>query len=291
MFEEMRTRELFNWMFCGMVLAAFVLVQFSSNIFLMDVGMQLMFYVVVPVSYFGSQFRKQKVPVTHVVFLKGASRWILPAISLVMLSMFFSIGILWLQLRMLAPIAPQMVDYLLKPASLPDNTAYLITVSLIVAVIGPIAEEFMFRGLLLKRLIVKTSMWEGVWLSSLLFGMLHMDFFGAFLFGVTASILYLLTDNLLIPILLHVFHNSLVVGLMYVSPGWPQWLTVAESADIYAKAVPNAIALLVSGTLLLAVILRLAQILNQKKEDEKYQAALKKEAEAIENETNNPETP
>lgn len=291
MFEEMRTRDFVRWMFFGILIAAFALVQLSPNPLILDVGIQLTFYVIVPVLYFGRQFQKQQVPLSRVVFLKGASRWLLPLAGLVTLSTFFSMAMLWLQLRVLMPVAPWMVDSLLERAPFPDNTAYLITVSLIVAVIGPIAEEFMFRGLLLKRLISKTSMWEGIGTSSLLFGMLHMDFFGAFLFGVTASILYLLTDNLLIPILLHIFHNSLVVGLMFISPGWPEWLTVMESADIYTKAVPNAIVLFVTSILIFAVILRLAQSLNKKNEEEMYQAFLKKQREALQNEPDHPEMP
>ncbi|KOF10650.1 hypothetical protein AC739_08290 [Planococcus glaciei] len=291
MFEEMRTRDFVRWMFFGILIAAFALVQLSQNPLILDVGIQLTFYVIVPVLYFGRQFQKQQVPLSRVVFLKGASRWLLPLTGLVTLSTFFSMAMLWLQLRVLMPVAPWMVDSLLERAPFPDNIAYLITVSLIVAVIGPIAEEFMFRGLLLKRLISKTSMWEGIGTSSLLFGMLHMDFFGAFLFGVTASILYLLTDNLLIPILLHIFHNSLVVGLMFISPGWPEWLTVMESADIYTKAVPNAIVLFVTSILIFAVILRLAQSLNKKKEEEKYQVFLKKQREALQNEPDHPEMP
>lgn len=291
MFEEMRTRDFVRWMFFGILIAAFILVQLSPNPLVLDVGVQLTFYVIVPVLYFGRQFQKQQVPLSHVVFLKGALRWLLPLAGLVTLSTFFSMAMLWLQLRVLMPVAPWMVDSLLERAPFPDNIAYLITVSLIVAVIGPIAEEFMFRGLLLKRLISKTSMWEGIGTSSLLFGMLHMDFFGAFLFGMTASILYLLTDNLLIPILLHIFHNSLVVGLMFISPGWPEWLTVMESADIYTKAVPNAIVLFVTSILIFAVILRLAQSLNKKKEEEKYQAFLKKQREALQNEPDHPEMP
>ena len=277
MFEEMRTRDFVRWMFFGMVLSAFLFIQLSSDPLVMDVGMQLAFYVAVPVWYFGRQFQKQHVPLSRVVFLKGAARWLVPLFGLVTLSTFFSIGMLWLQLRTLMAVAPWMVDYILEPVPFPDNTVYLVAVSLIIAVIGPIAEEFMFRGLLLKRLIAKTSMWEGIGTSSLLFGLLHMDFFGAFLFGVTASILYLLTDNLLIPILLHIFHNSFVVGTLFINPDWPEWLTVMESTDIYTKAVPNAIVLLISGILILAVILRLAQNLNKKKEDEKSEALLKNE--------------
>nr|WP_316045951.1 hypothetical protein [Planococcus glaciei] len=88
--------------------------------------------------------------------------------------------------------------------------------------------------------------------------------------------MYLLTDNLLIPILLHIFHNSLVVGLMFISPGWPEWLTVMESADIYTKAVPNAIVLFVTSILIFAVILRLAQSLNKKKRRREVPGLLKK---------------
>lgn len=290
MFEEMRTRDLLSWMFFGMLLSIFLLVPLSPNALWANIGFQLVFYIM-PAWYFSVQFKKQQVPLSHVVFFKGSLHWLLPIAGLAALAMAFSFGMIWLRMRILTPVAPQTVDYILAPPPFPDNMAYMVVLSLMVAIIGPIAEEFIFRGLLLKRLIAKTSMWEGIWISSLLFGMLHVNFFAAFTFGLLASILYLLTDNLLLPILLHIFHNSLVVVRIYISPSWPEWLTLTESADIYAKAVPNAILLLASSVLLLAVILRLADSLQQKKEEEKYQAALKKQAEALADETNDPETP
>jgi membrane protease YdiL (CAAX protease family) len=288
MFEEMSTRDLLRWMVFGMLLSVFLLVPLSSNVLWANIGFQLVFYIA-PACYFSSQFKKQQVPLSRVVFFRGSLRWFVPLVGLAVLAMAFSLGMVWLHLRMLTLFAPGTIDYFLAPAPFPDNTAYLVAISLIVAIIGPIAEEFIFRGLLLKRLIVKTSVWEGIGLSSLLFAMLHMNFFGAFLFAVTASMLYLLTDNLLIPILLHIFHNSLVIAQTFISPDSPEWLMLADSSDIYTKAVPNAIVLLVSSVLILAVILRLAQSLHKKKEEEKYRAALKKEAEALLNEPKNPE--
>ena len=65
---------------------------------------------------------------------------------------------------------------------------YLLIEIVMITILAPIVEEFFFRGVILQRLIKKTSIWGGILISSLLFGILHADIIGAFVFGVIAAL-------------------------------------------------------------------------------------------------------
>lgn len=264
----MKSRHLFGWMLGASIAAIFILLQVTENPLIIDVAIQLVFYVVVPIWFFGYHFKKRGVKLRQVVFIRGTARWLLPVFGLTALSMAFSIGMIWLLLRALMPIAPAAVDFVLTPQPLPDALWYLVATGFIVAVIGPIAEEFVFRGLILNRLITKFGFWNGLGLSSVIFGMFHIDFFGAFFFAVVASLLYLKTGNLLVPILLHIVNNTVAVYQSYVNPSFPQWLMVTSVNDLYTKSVPNLIVLLASLALLLLVIARMARGVEDKLEED-----------------------
>lgn len=82
-------------------------------------------------------------------------------------------------------------------------------------ILAPLVEELVFRGVLLNRLKLRIGIIPAILVSSFLFGIGH-EFEGmisAFLFGICMCILYLKTDNILIPITVH-FINNLVVTLL-----------------------------------------------------------------------------
>ena len=217
--------------------------------------------------FFRYHFRKQGRSVREVVFKEGAVEWLPRLLGFVVISIAFSMSIFWLQLFALYPIFPGFVDFLLEPIPMPENPIYLVITLVSIAIIGPIAEEFIFRGVLLHRMMKKTSMWGGILISSILFGLLHADVFGAFIFGVIASLLYLKTRNLLIPILMHIINNSIAVIWMYVAPTWPKW-GIMESSELYDKALPNAIVLVISSILMGWIIVRLVKSLPKKSTEE-----------------------
>ena len=77
-------------------------------------------------------------------------------------------------------------------------------------VIAPILEELAFRGVILHRWAHKFGLKKSILLSSLLFGIVHPDVLGAFLFGVGMCILYLRFQSLWVPIISHGFYNFVV---------------------------------------------------------------------------------
>lgn len=264
MFEEKRTRFVHGWMAGAFIVAIFILLQATQNVLLIGIAMQLVFYVVLPMAFLSYHFKKRCVKLRQVIFFQGTMHWLLPIFGLTVLVLAFSMSVYWLQLRALIPIAPSAVNFALTPQPFPDALWYLIATSFILSIIAPIAEEFVFRGLVLNRLMAAFGFWGGLGLSSIIFGLFHVNFFGAFLFAVVASLLYLKTGNLLVPILLHIANNLIAVYQSFVNPFFPQWLMVSSINDLYSKSMPNLVVLIASLALLLLIIAWLARGLENK---------------------------
>jgi membrane protease YdiL (CAAX protease family) len=95
-------------------------------------------------------------------------------------------------------------------------------------VVGPAVEEFTFRGLLFTRLSLKYSPRTALILSSLMFGLLHFDFVGAFIFGLVAASLYAHSRSLIAPFALHAVNNLIAFTGFFADPTSdapiPSWL-------------------------------------------------------------------
>ncbi|TWT25321.1 CPBP family intramembrane glutamic endopeptidase [Planomicrobium sp. CPCC 101110] len=270
MFEEMPARHLFGFLALAIGVSIIIMFELSASDQMIEVVFQLVLYVFVPILYFSYYFHKHGTSITDVLFLRGLFRWMPLIGALVCLSFLFSAGMLWFQMYILLPVAPWLVDFFTGTIPLPGSTLYALFTLIIITVVGPIAEEFIFRGVLLKRIIVKTTMWSGVIISSLIFGMLHADIVGAFLFGVLASLLYLRTGNLLVPILFHAVNNTVASYLMFVPGARPDWLYILDSTEVYAEATPYAAMLICSALFLVLAIWILSRGLEKKLRDEQF---------------------
>ncbi|PTM56954.1 CPBP family intramembrane glutamic endopeptidase [Desmospora activa] len=85
---------------------------------------------------------------------------------------------------------------------------------LIIGVVGPIAEEVVFRGLLMKLMWRKIGVGLSILLSSVIFALFHADvaFFAPLLaMGLVMGILYAWFRSLWAPILFHIVNNSVSV--------------------------------------------------------------------------------
>lgn len=266
MFEEMKMRYFIGLLVLWLIAFGIVAIFYPYSDDFIETGITLILYVVVPITFFRYYFRKHGISVRVVVFKKGSGSWLPSLVGIMVLSIAFSLSVFWLQLYALMPISPGLVDFFLEPITMPQGPIYLAITIISIALIGPIAEEFIFRGMLLHRMMKKTSMWGGILISSILFGILHADIIGATIFGIVTSLLYLKTGNLLIPILLHIFNNSIAVILTFVAPSWPGW-AVGEKSDIYTHILPNSIVLAISSILMILVVVRLAKGLRRKSEE------------------------
>ena len=81
-------------------------------------------------------------------------------------------------------------------------------------IVGPVMEEFVFRALILQRLMVKYGTSSAIVLSSIFFGILHFEnLISASVFGLMMCLLFLQSRNLWLPILFHITNNGLAVCL------------------------------------------------------------------------------
>ena len=96
--------------------------------------------------------------------------------------------------------------------------SYLISL-ISLAVIPAICEEIIFRGLICSALKEKGH-WFAVILSSVMFAIFHFSpsqLLYPICFGIILSIVYLKTNNILFPILLHFINNALTLSIQYFS--------------------------------------------------------------------------
>lgn len=129
---------------------------------------------------------------------------------------------------------------------LSSSDLFYLTISSVLC--APIIEELVFRGVLFNRLKIRIGIIPAILLSSVLFGIGH-DFGGiisATLFGICMCILYLETDNILIPMSIHFLNNLIAVILE---------ITEAESYVINtAFIIPLTIITVILSFLLLKYI-------------------------------------
>jgi membrane protease YdiL (CAAX protease family) len=112
---------------------------------------------------------------------------------------------------------------LLSNVSSPAMEIYL---TLFTVVIAPVAEEFIFRGVLypfIKQLGYPKTALIGV---SLLFAFIHWDvaiFIPLFLLALALTWLYEKTDNLMAPIFAHALFNGINLTILDLQKFFPHW--------------------------------------------------------------------
>jgi membrane protease YdiL (CAAX protease family) len=92
-----------------------------------------------------------------------------------------------------------------------------------VVVFGPLVEELVFRGLVLRRLAARWGSTAAIIVSSLAFGVPHADAaVGATIFGVAMALLYFRSQTLVVPILAHMANNLVAYLMLWY---WPDYMT------------------------------------------------------------------
>lgn len=87
-------------------------------------------------------------------------------------------------------------------------------------ILGPILEEVVFRGIVLRGLLSTYSVSKAVWMSAILFGLIHVEprlIPSAILFGLFFGYVYVKTKSLGLPVILHLIANLSVILANYLS--------------------------------------------------------------------------
>ena len=92
---------------------------------------------------------------------------------------------------------------------------------LMVAVIGPIVEEYVFRGAITRPLLQQYSPTKAIWISGAIFGLFHINpaqVLPAFLLGIVLAWVYYRTASLKPVIVMHIVNNSISCWFMAKYP-------------------------------------------------------------------------
>lgn len=100
-----------------------------------------------------------------------------------------------------------------------DSVTHLFMNLLIVAGLAAFSEEIFFRGALQRFIQEKTKNGHlSVWIAALVFSIIHFQFYGFFprlLLGALLGYLFLYTNNLWTPIIMHFINNATIIVLNY----------------------------------------------------------------------------
>lgn len=139
----------------------------------------------------------------------------------ILINITLTIGLFITVIYVVRYISPSLINEILNETNESDTgTLYSTIVNAIGAsFIGPIAEEFMFRGVILNRLRMKMGIKKAIILSSILFGMIHysLGVVSAVIFGICMSLIYLRTKNIFVTSLIHIINNFIVSVVQVIS--------------------------------------------------------------------------
>lgn len=114
----------------------------------------------------------------------------------------------------------------------------------IVAGMAAVSEELFFRGALQQFLMEKfRNGHAAVWLTALLFSMVHLQFYGflpRMILGALLGYLFLYTQNLWIPVIFHFINNATVIVLHYFW-GDSAWFSCLDEMPVTVPYLATAV--------------------------------------------------
>ncbi len=149
---------------------------------------------------------------------RGLGSLALRVFGLLAVALAFSLGSGMVFLCLISLLAPDLLPFVLEGALQPpgEGLARWLGFPVVVVIAAPVFEEAFFRGMLVNRWGTKWSLGTAVVVSSLAFGILHVNPVGIGMVGVVMALLYIQTRNLLVPILFHAANNLFATLTFFV---------------------------------------------------------------------------
>lgn len=171
------------------------------------------------------QMRKSRLPWGE--FLRSSTRWVLllPAFVLIMVGEALVVSE---TNNRIAAVVPPPLWLRTQFSGIGDLVGHPFSAPFVLIVVAAVTEEFLFRGLILRGLLAKTSPRRAVLFSATLFAVMHLNpwqMTGAFLLGLIFGWVYLRTRSLALCVVGHGFHNAmslLASGLPFTVSGFNQ---------------------------------------------------------------------
>ena len=122
---------------------------------------------------------------------------------------------------------------------------------LMLAVLAPVMEEVLFRGILLESVREKYSSGRAIVLSALMFGVIHIipqQVVNAFVIGLILGYIYVRTDSLWPVIIIHALNNAMAYVIMQWSDGANITIrSLIENDTIYAVVYGMSLAVFIAS--------------------------------------------
>ncbi len=102
----------------------------------------------------------------------------------------------------------------------PQSLLTLLGLLCLAMIIAPVAEEILFRGILLPLLMKRLGAGSAVILSSFLFALIHWhvpSFFPLFVLATGLALAYVYTGSLWVPILMHALFNGMNLAVLLLA--------------------------------------------------------------------------
>jgi len=141
-----------------------------------------------------------------------------------------------------AKILPGYESYQYSMKSIGTNFVFMITYG---CVLGPVIEEFVFRGIIMGGLLKSYSNKIALLLSALIFAIVHLNLVQgmvAFLLGLLLGYIYIKTHLIYLCMLTHIINNTFFFSLFLFYPLW---------VEIFNRNILKSILITVVGLLIL----------------------------------------
>ncbi|MFT4224537.1 lysostaphin resistance A-like protein [Dysgonomonas sp.] len=124
---------------------------------------------------------------------------------------------------------------------------------LVISIVAGLTEELFFRGCL-QQIVLKISKNEhiAVWITAIIFSVIHFQFFGFIprvLLGAVLGYLFVWSRNLWIPVIVHTINNAAGVIFAYIYYGTPEY------EEITAFSFEKNIWFIISSVILTSILI------------------------------------
>lgn len=174
---------------------------------------------------------------------------------------FFSLGENFVEVYLTAQNAPEFAyrywNFHVSQYELTASLAGYVLLILAQFIAGPIAEEYVFRGVLLKAWSRRLGLGVSIVATSLVFAAMHYSrhyFLSTFVFGVLMCVLYIKYDSLWVNSLTHGFMNFFAFLLEFVSNF--HWNKSSGQLALLSSWLPEVLMLLASTPILAYLIVK-----------------------------------
>ena len=160
--------------------------------------------------YFIKEFKRANLNYKHIIGSWRRIDFKLP-IKIAIIKFLFAWGANNITLYGLSFIIPEYVEHQINQQYATSVFGW-ICFAIGALIFAPIMEELIFRAILFQKLVITKNIHKALIISSIAFAVIHFryDVIPLFIAGVLYTILYLKTNQLIIPIISHFFYNLIV---------------------------------------------------------------------------------